>query len=93
MTRGARTQADLERAVRSTQRRARDHEQRLRIIEPRLDAEDRQRGLDDVAAQILRFPHSPARTNSSPAFPTGGSDLAGTARCRARSFFSRIFGR
>lgn len=40
MPRGARTIADLDRAIRSLQRRAREHAAVLRAIELRLDAED-----------------------------------------------------
>jgi hypothetical protein len=85
MSRGARSTLDLERALRTQQRRTRDHAARLRAIEARLDAEDRRRAVPPVFRPFLdslentaqhRGAWLPCNPPFSPAaIPRPGSDL------------------
>lgn len=86
MSKGARTVADLDRAVAIL--RTRDAT-RARAIKALRGDIDRIEALLDRAATVSPAPS----TNSTPAIPAGGSDLASTALHRARLFCQRLFSR
>lgn len=83
MSKGAKTIADLDRAIRTLQRRARDDRTRIADLEHRADLDEQ--WLRDVAFSATVSPAT--CPNSTPPLPRR---FAGAALGNARLFFSRV---